>query len=601
MWLDVVRYSDSNGFDWDEFRPQAWLFRDYVIRSLNADKPFDAFIREQLAGDELLDGPPHTAAGQDQLIATGFLRMGPQDNSAPLFNEQARARTEWMADLVETTGSAFLGLTLSCCRCHDHKFDPMSQADYYRFRAFFEPLRYADDVSLDLAAERVAIGQHNARLNADAKPLEEARKKLHATVRERVHDQRRAKLAPDEQALLAKPTDTLDKDLAAKVKQLRERLTPSSDEIKGAFTAEEKKRDIQLAADLDAVDKKRRKPRFGLLATDRLEEIPTTHILQRGDYRTEGDSVQPGIISVLDPNPARIESPANKHSTGRRLALANWIASPENSLTARVLVNRVWQTHFGPALVATPNDFGLAGARPTHPELLDWLARDFVANGWSLKKLHRLIVTSAVYRQASANWRRPAAAGLLYARQDLRRLTAEQLRDAMLSVAGSLGAKTDGAPVWPDLPSEVLQSNPAVLDDNAEHTKGWYPSPVTEQTARSVFLVQKRGVAVPFLETFDLPGNSTSCPRRNRSTVAPQALSLLNSPLAVEAAKRFAERVARDAGDDPKAQVERAFSLALQREPADDELAACLRLLKSRSLVELCRVCLNLNEFIYLD
>jgi mono/diheme cytochrome c family protein len=601
MWLDVVRYSDSNGFDWDEFRPKAWLFRDYVIRSLNADKPFDQFIREQLAGDELLDGPPQSAAEQDRLLATGFLRLGPQDNSAPSFNEQARARTEWMTDLVETSGAAFMGLTLSCCRCHDHKYDPLSQADHYRFRAFFEPLRYADDLPIDDATKQAANRRHNARLDAEAKPFEDARKKLQAEVRERLESARQEKLAAEEKALLELPADKLDKESAPKLQELKKRVTVSDQEIAKALTDDERGRDEKLARDLDSLHKQQRKPSFGLLATDRGESIPATHILKQGDYRAEGEAVLPGFISVLDPNPATIAPAVNKQTTGRRLALANWIASPDNPLTARVLVNRVWQTHFGQGLVATPNDFGLAGARPTHPELLDWLAREFVTNGWSLKKLHRLVVTSAVYRQSAINRDASAVAAGLYARQDLRRLTAEQLRDSMLAVSGLLNAKSDGPPVWPDLPPEVLQGNPAVLDDNAEHTKGWYPSPAAEQPARSIFLVQKRGVAVPFLETFDLPGNSTSCPRRNRSTVAPQALSLLNSPLAVAAAKKFAERVEREAGADRKAQIERAFALALGRKPAADELTACLHLLESRSLVELCRVCLNLNEFIYLD
>ncbi len=601
MWLDVVRYSDSNGYDWDEFRPKAWMFRDYVIRSLNADKPFDEFVREQLAGDELLDGPPQTPAEQDCLLATGYLRLGPQDNSAPLFSEQNRARAEWMADLVETTGGAFLGLTFTCCRCHDHKYDPLSQADHYRLRAFFEPLRYADDVPTDLPAEQAAIQEHNAKLDVEAKPLEEARGKLLGEVRKRLEDSNREKLSDDEKSLLAAPTEKLDKDAVARQNELKKRTALSDEDVKKALTTDEKHRDEKLAADIAAIRKRERKPTFALLATDHTDSIPATHILQGGDYRNERDVVPAGFISALDPNPAPIAKPANKRTTGRRLALANWIASPQNPLTARVIVNRIWQMHFGQPLVGTPSDFGLAGSRPTHPELLDWLARQFVADGWSLKRLHRLIVTSAVYREAVVNPDAKVAPATLYARQDLRRLSAEQLRDSLLAVSGLLTAKTSGPPIWPDLPPEVLQANPAVLDDNELHVKGWYPSPAAEQSARSVFLIEKRGVAVPFMETFDLPGNSTSCPRRNRSTVAPQALSLLNSPLAVSAAKALAERVEREAGGDRKAQIERAFALALQRKPAEDELAACLKLLETRSLVELCRVCLNLNEFVYID
>jgi hypothetical protein len=254
-------------------------------------------------------------------------------------------------------------------------------------------------------------------------------------------------------------------------------------------------------------------------------------------------------------------------------------------LTARVIVNRVWQAYFGTGLVATAQDFGLAGARPSHPELLDWLAREFMRSGWSLKKLHRLIVTSAAYQRAGAP----------------RRLSAEQLRDAMLAVSGQLQPCTGGAPRWPALPEEVLKANPAFLDDNKEKTKGWYPSPSEDLHVRSVFLVQKRTVRVPFMETFDLPDNATPCARRANSTVPPQAFALLNNPFAIECAQAFAGRIEREVGADPGAQVDRAFALALQRVPEAEERAACLRLRESRSLAELCRVVLNVNEFIYVD
>jgi hypothetical protein len=298
-----------------------------------------------------------------------------------------------------------------------------------------------------------------------------------------------------------------------------------------------------------------------------------------------------------------------------------------------VLANRLWQTHFGVGLVATPNDFGLAGARPSHPELLDWLATELVRSGWSQKALHRLMVTSATYRQASSSplpdadqdrtslemavaFRRGNARPLkserpnpvrldadnhLLWRQNLRRLSAEQLRDSLLAVSGVLVERDGGKPVWPELPAEVLQANPAFLDDNAEKTKGWYPSPAREQNVRSVYLVQKRTVRVPFMETFDLPENSTSCPRRTESVVAPQALSLLNGKLAIECARAMASRVKVEAGTDPVRQVERAFDLTLQRSPGPEEQNACVRLLESQSLTELCRALLNLNEFLYID
>jgi hypothetical protein len=538
LWLDVVRYSDSNGFDWDEFRPQAWRFRDYVIRSFNRDKPYHQFIREQLAGDELFDGPPRTPDEQESLIATGFLRLGPHDNAAGLFDEQDRSRAELLADLTETTAGAFLGLTLSCCRCHDHKYDPLSQADHYRFRAFFSAVKFADDLPLNLAAEQAAIHEHNQRLEAEAKPLREKR-------------------------------DALPKEDQAAREKLQQQI--------------------------QAIERQRRPLTRGLLMTDNAENVAATRLFFQGDHKAPRDAVEAGVPSVFDPQAAVIAKSSNRRTTGRRLTLANWIAAPHNPLTARVFVNRVWHSLMGRPLVATPNDFGLAGARPADAALLDWLADEFVRQGGSVKKLVRLIATSAAYQQA------PTFTSEHFAARLPRRLSAEQLRDSLLSVSGLLTDKADGPPIWPELPREVLDSNPAFLDDNPEKTKGWYPSPKPEQYARSIFLVQKRNTRVPLLETFDLPENSTPCARREVSTVAPQALMLLNSALTADAARAFAQRVEREAGTEPALQVRRAFELSLQRQPDDAELGACQRLLTRRSLAELCRALLNLNEFAYVD
>ncbi len=620
MWLDVIRYSDSNGFDWDEFRPKAWRFRDYVIRSFNLDKPFDQFIREQLAGDELLDGPPKTPAEQDALIATTYLRLGPQDNSAGAFNEQDRARAEWMADLTETTGSAFLGLTMSCCRCHDHKFDPISQADHFRLRAFFEPVKYADETPLDLAQEQEVIRVHNQSIDERIKPFVKQRDEILAGIKQRMRDERFARLTAEEKLLLSTSKERRTNDLKSKIEGIEKKVEPGDKEAKAALTGGEKARYDELAKEVAALKQLKREFALGLLAADNAGNVPATKILFQGDHKAPREAVEPGFISVLDPNPAAIHAAANKNSTGRRFTLAEWIASPQNPLTARVLVNRVWQACFGEGLVATPNDLGLAGARPANPELLDWLAGEFVRGGWSMKRLHRLLVTSAVYRQRSG---REAGVEAVVSRsvsgrehaegtdsldrsspisvRQPRRLSAEQLRDSVLAVSGLLANKAGGPPIWPDLPPEIARANPAFLDDNAEKTKGWYPSPKPEQFVRSVYLIQKRTVRVPFLETFDLPENSTSCARRNESTVAPQALSMLNSPLAVEAARGFAARVKREAGESTGAQIRQAFALAFQRAPARDEMAACLRLAECRGLTEVCRALLNLNEFIYVD
>jgi hypothetical protein len=538
LWLDVVRYADSNGFDWDEFRPEAWRFRDYVVRSFNADKPFDRFIREQLAGDELVAGPPATPAEQDAWIATGYLRLGPHDNAAKLFNEQERSRAELLADLTETTATAFLGLTFACCRCHEHKVDPFSQADHYRLRAFFAAVRFADDVPLDLAAEQAAIAAHNERIDAEAAPL-------------------RAELE----------------------------AMPESDAPARAAFAER----------IAAIEAGRRPFTRGMLMTDGDGAVPPTHVLAQGDHATPEEEVEPGFPAVFAPAPAVAAATANPRTSGRRLALADWIASPAHPLTARVFVNRIWQALHGRAMVATPDDFGISGDRPTDRALLDHLADRFIREGWSVKRLVRHITASASYRQAST-----AAVDHVALRQP-RRLAAEQVRDAVLAVTGLLDGKRDGPPIWPELPPEVLDANPAFLDDNVEKTKGWYPSPPEERFCRSLFLVQKRNTRIPLLEAFDLPDNSVACGRRPVSTTAPQALMLLNGPLTIEASRAWAARVDREAGADAAARIERVFALAFQRPPAADESELCRRLLESRGLAEVCRAILNVNEFVSID
>ncbi|MBC7815615.1 MAG: PSD1 domain-containing protein [Planctomycetaceae bacterium] len=347
LWLDVVRYADTNGYERDEFRPLAWQYRDYVIRSFNQDKPFDQFIREQLAGDELVDGAPTTPAEADMLIATGFLRLGQWDSTASIFQEEVRLRAEQMADLTNTTASAFLGLTISCCQCHDHKYDPLSQADHYRLRAFFAGVTPRDDLAISLADEQTAIDKHNAELDQQAAPLKAEQAKLNKANKPR-HEELKTKLAE--------------------------------------------------------IESKKRQSRRAMGAIDPGSTAPAIHVFYQGDFSAPRDEVSPGFVSVFTPGPAAIQPP-RANTTGRRLALANWIASPENPWTPRVIVNRIWQQHFGTGLVVTPNDFGYSGERPTHPELLDWLAVEFMQRGWSIKELHRLIVKSATYRQGSESGR----------------------------------------------------------------------------------------------------------------------------------------------------------------------------------------------------
>ncbi|HUE97572.1 MAG TPA: DUF1553 domain-containing protein, partial [Longimicrobiaceae bacterium] len=432
-------------------------------------------------------------------------------------------------------------------------------------------------------------------------------------------------LTDDERALL----ETAGDDAAEARKAIEARLEVTDEEAVKALDEEATGRHEEIGKQIEALQAEKPDFEYGLVMTDAAGEIGETFVLEQGDYRHETEPVKPGILSVFDPGEIPIRAGANPNTSGRRLTLAQWVASAENPLTSRVLVNRVWQGHFGQGIVGTANDFGLAGERPSHPELLDWLASVFVRDGWSLKRLHRLIVTSSAYRQASSvgeeAWRDgnlADSANRLFWRQHLRRLSAEQLHDALLLVSGRLPLGIQdhsvpvagGPPVWPELPPEVLQANPAFLDDNETKTKGWYPSPPEERDVRGIYLVQKRTVRIPFMETFDLPENSTSCGRRTESVVAPQALSLLNGPLAIEAAKSFARRIEErlgggkeecgvGAGVDADADelVAEAFRLAVQRPPTSVEAEACRSFVEQRSLAELCRVLLNLNEFIYVD
>ena len=577
-WLDVVRYADTEGFERDEFRPRIWQYRDYVIRSFNRDKPFDQFIREQLAGDELLDGPPQTNEDADKLIATGFLRLGSWDSTAAIFQEEARHRDQQLADLANTTASAFLGLTFSCCQCHDHKYDPLLQADHFRLRAFFAAVTHRNDLVIELAEEQAVIANQNAELEAAAAPLREE---------------------------LAR----LDKE-----------------------KAEDQPRFEELSTKISEIEGKKRSPRNTMGATDVGPEAPATHIFYQGDFSQPREEVSAGFVSVLDPDPAEI-NPPRADTTGRRLALARWIASSKNPWTARVLVNRIWQHHFGVGLVATPNDFGFSGTPPSHPELLDWLAITFVQEGWSLKKLHRAIVCSATYRQTSRveDPQNPTSShhrclekdpsnSLLW-RQNVVRLDAETLRDSLLAISGALRPSEGGKPLWPHVPQELLHAQPGILEakdgGDGGRMQGWYEDSIEETDVRSIFLVRKRAMPVPFLQAFDLPDSTVSCPRRETTVVAPQALMLLNSPESIRFAAILAEQIRKEAGEAPENCIEALFQRALIRSPDPQELTASRDLLNRHTdryrtdgheeraefmaLRDLCRAVMNLNEFAYID
>lgn len=596
MWLDVVRYSDSNGFDWDELRPTAWRYRDYVIRSFNEDKPFDRFILEQLAGDEIAADPPQTSADQDALIATGYLRLGPFDNAAPLFSEEARSRAELEADLAETTASAFLAMTMTCCKCHDHKTDPLSHQDHYRMRAFFAKVKFADDKPLDLADEQSRINEHNGQIQSEIDTLQNQLSEKLAPIVRRLSDARLAKLSDEDRKLLEASEDALEPKAKSKREKLVKKTTVSDNEARKAMEKPDRAAVGEMDIKLAEMEKTKRPFMKGLLIDEDATSEAKTFVFDGGDHRKPLDEVVPGFVSILDPNPAKISALKGAKTSGRRTALARWIVLPRNPLTARVFVNRLWQTLMGEAIAATPNDFGFTGTLPANPELLDYLASELIESGWSIKHVVRLIVTSATFQQACdlKGNRGPLA-------PKLRRLSAEQLRDTVLSASGLLLTQSGGPPSWPELPPDLLNANPALLDDNETRTKGWYPSPVEKQDVRSIYLIQKRTVKIPHLEAFDLPDNSVSCARRLESIAAPQALTLLNGELMERASAAMEQRILRTGSEDAAAKVRVLFELTLQRRPSESEYQACQAFLSERSLRELCRALLNTNEFGFVD
>jgi hypothetical protein len=524
LWLDVIRYSDSNGFDWDEFRPQAWRFRDYVVRAFNADKPFDQFVREQLAGDELLAGPPRSAEEQDRLVATGYLRVGPRTTPRPLFNEQARARSDWLADLTETTGSAFLGVTLSCCRCHDHKFDPISQADHFRLRAFFQPVRNTATTSRSISPKSRRPSAASTRKDRSAWPPRKERKPSSASGQAPACATNESPPCRNRNGASSPcPTDPQPQDFKEQAAAVAKKVVSDDDAVKAATDEEKESASRSSDAPRSTGSNNEAPVHAGFLATDTPNRFPPTRIHFQGDHKAERDPVPPGFLSVLDPNPAVLVTPPSTNTTGRRLTLATWIARRPIRSPRGSIVNRAWQAFFGRGLVATPNDFGLAGARPSHPELARLAGRRIHARGLVHQTLHRLLVTSATYRQVSRGRRPPGD------RQSPRspdRTSAGCPPSNCVTRCWRWPAPSNiadgGPPAWPELPADVLQANPAFLDDNAEKTKGWYPSPPDRRSVRSLFLVQKRTVKVPFLETFDLPDNSTSCPRGRSPSSRPR-------------------------------------------------------------------------------
>ena len=597
-WLDVAGYADSAGHaEADSLRPHAWHYRDYVIHSFNADKPWDQFLIEQLAGDELA-GVVHGETTEvmldpvrrEQLTATGFLRMAP-DGTGDKVADVNLARNEAVAEQLKVVSSALLGLTVGCAQCHDHRFDPVSQADYYRFRAIFEPAfdwqkwrspaaRNCSLATPEDKAKAAAIEQEAKAIEAEAKVLEKTFLdeifekeilKLPEGIREAYREARgtpKNKQSPEQQALIKKypsalalySLDLYDKKADKQVKDLRAKAT----ELRKTKPAED----------------------FVMATTEVRGRVPVMQVFYRGDHEQPRQEVPPGELTVLTAPAIEPFTPAEPAggSSGRRLAYARWLTSGEHPLVARVLVNRFWMHHFGRGIVATPGDFGLAGQRPSHPELLDWLANRFMASGWRLKPLHRLLVSSTAYRQES---RHPEATavdpeGRLFARWLIRRLDAEQVRDATLQAAGRLVVKIGGPPVsiGKDPYGRIIAGREE-LNANGDVVK---VLPVGEEACRrSIYLTARRTTPVTALQTFDIPTMLPNCEKRTSSTVAPQSLFMLNDTFVHEQATAIADEVRKRAPDDLRLQIAHAWMLLTTHEPETVDLGRALAYLAEQT------------------
>lgn len=631
-WLDVAGYADSWGgkLSADHIRPHAWRYRDYVIGALNADKPYDRFLIEQIAGDELVDyenAPQITQEIYENLVATGFLRMGPDSTSE---REVAFVpdRLDVIADQVDIFSSAVLGLTMRCARCHDHKYDPLPQRDYYRLTALLRGAfdehdwlkprpgtekTHPFDVRLlpyVTTQERQDWDARKGRLEGRVQTLRDELQEKADGLRKRIREERLAKLPEGVRGDLRKMLDTppaqrdeVLKYLAGKFEKTlrleRAELEGLDDGFKDQV-AETTRQIEKLEAGLPP------EPKIQAL-WDRGTPSPA-YVYRRGDYQNAGEPVAPGVPAVLTDGrtPLEIRPPwPGAKQTGRRLALARWLVRPGHPLTARVVVNRTWKGHFGRGIVHSVGDFGQAGAAPTHPELLDWLAVRLVRHGWGLKSMHRLMMTSGTYRQSSSltsEHERLDPENTFFSRMPLTRMEAEVLRDTMLFVAGRLNEARFGRPD----PVEVRDDG---LITSVGTASGW---------RRSIYVQQRRTEIPTILDAFDLPQQNPNCVERRQSTVTPQALHLINNATVYELAAAFAQRVRREAGGQPTEQIEQMYRLALSRPPGEEERKAARKALAEltthwarqgpadqdpsmRALHSLCHAVFNTAAFLYIN
>jgi mono/diheme cytochrome c family protein len=587
-WLDLVHYADSGGYERDFEWPTMWRYRDYVVKAFNDDKPYDRFIVEQIAGDEIDPKNP------DAHVATGYLRMVLDNNI-----KDERTRMDELDDNVGTTALTFLGMTVGCARCHNHKFDPIPQKDYYQMQAVFFSTKEQD---YPLVSDK-EVAKYDAAvkaIKAKIEPIEDQIKEVEKPYRDQLFEERLSALPAYYREAWETPEAKRNEGQRLNARQVKALYKIiKSEELVERMSAADKTRHDELEKQLDTLNEQRpEKYATARTVTEESADPLPSYFLHRGDPGSKGSVMGPGVLTVAEWKPVHFDAPAAGAETShRREQFARWVASEKNPLTARVMVNRLWQHHFGEGIVRTASNFGKTGQPPSHPELLDWLATEFVRSGWSVKHMHRLMLTSDAYLR-SAN---DSAAGLekdpenrLFWRAPRQRLEAEIIRDSILEVSGTLNLAVGGPSVRPYINPDLIQSSTGRRWDGADIGD-------PETWRRSIYVFEKRSIRYPMFEAFDQPDMVGHCSARTESTVAPQALLLMNNEAIMRQAKFFAQRLAIEAGAEPEAQVDRAFELALARPPKPDERAQAAAFIRENptGLVDFCQMMFNLNEFVY--
>jgi hypothetical protein len=637
-WLDVVGYADSNGYtEADSVRPHAWRYRDYVIRSMNEDKPWDQFIQEQIAGDELA-GATHGDYQQavldpkrtDQLIATAFLRMAP-DGTGDTVDDAKLAKNQVIAEQIKITTSSLMGMTVACAQCHDHRYDPITQADYYRLRAVFDPAYHWEAwrapnsrlYSLYTPQERTKA----AEIEAKAKEIEVEARAMSKKFLDEIFEVEIKKVPEAEQAAFRVARDTPVAKQKPEQKALIKKY-PSALATYSLDLYDKKKQDIVDAKMAEATKLRATKPAEGFVMalTEVKGQMPVSKLFNRGDHDQPKQVVQPGELGILASPQIEPFKPVlvSSGSSGRRLAYAQWLTSGKHPLVARVLVNRFWLNHMGRGIVNTPGDFGHQGELPTHPELLDHLADEFVKSGWKLKSLHRLIMLSSAYRQSSVNDAslRADPENRFYARFKMRRLDAETLRDSMLATTGTLVQASYGPPsgIGRDPQGRVITG----IDKGTITTHKVDPAGA-DDFRRSIYVQVRRSKPVTVLDTFDAPTMSPNCEMRSQTTVAPQSLLLMNDTFVLDSSRRLADRVTAEAPNDRARQLQRVWNLLYSKPATDADITKCLSYLDEQTkaltqyhhdiqhakgvvpnptqeaMASLCQILCSSNRFLYVE